>query len=286
MFSPGVRYMVWATFFFALMNAAVKMLGHLPAIEIAFLRSAVSLFLAFGIVKYNHIALPGNNPNALLLRGLFGSTSLVLYFITLQHMPLASAVTLQYLSPIFTAIMGIFMVKEKVKPWQWAFIGISFLGVLMVQGFDNRVEQLYLYLGIGSALFAGLAYNTIRQLKLTEHPLLITFYFPLVSLPITFVLLMGVTWVMPLGKDWLILIFIGLTAQTAQYFMTRSYQSDELSKVASLKYIGIVYALLFGYFIFGETFSLAAHLGMLVVLVGVILNIWYKHKLTLKETRS
>ena len=97
---------------------------------------------------------------------------------------------------------------------------------------------------------------------------------------------MGVTWVMPLGKDWLILIFIGLTAQTAQYFMTRSYQSDELSKVASLKYIGIVYALLFGYFIFGETFSLAAHLGMLVVLVGVILNIWYKHKLTLKETRS
>ncbi len=277
MFSPGVRFMLYATFFFALMNAAVKLLNHLPAIEIALLRSVVSLFLAFVIVRYNHIPLPGNNRKTLLLRGLFGSSSLVLYFITLQHMPLASAVTLQYLSPVFTAIMGIYMVKEKVKPWQWVFFGISFMGVMMVQGFDNRIEPLYLIIGIGSALFAGLAYNTIRQLKQTEHPLIITFYFPLVSLPVTILLMSGIVWVMPAGTDWMILIFIGLTAQIAQYFMTRSYQSDELSKVASLKYIGIVYALLFGYFIFGETYSLAAHLGMVVVLAGVILNIYYRH---------
>lgn len=279
MFSPGVRYMLLATFFFAFMNAAVKLLGHLPAIEIAFLRSVVSLILAYGIVKFNRIPLPGNNRKALLLRGLFGSSSLVLYFITLQHMPLASAVTLQYLSPIFTAIMGIFMVKEKVKPWQWVFFGISLAGVLLVQGFDNRIEPLYLILGIGSALFAGLAYNTIRQLKQTEHPLVITFYFPLVSLPITLLLLNGITWVMPQGNDWIILTLIGTTAQIAQYFMTRSYQSDELSKVVSLKYLGIVYALAFGYFIFGETFSMEAHVGMVVVLAGVILNIWYKHSL-------
>ena len=88
----------------------------------------------------------------------------------------------------------------------------------------------------------------------------------------------AVTWVMPEGSDWFFLVFIGLTAQVAQYFMTRSYQSDELSKVASIKYVGIVYALAFGYFLFGETFNLAAHLGMLVVLTGVILNIWYKGK--------
>lgn len=285
MLSPGVRYMLWATFFFAMMNAAVKLLGHLPAVEIAFLRSAVSLALAFGIVRYNQIPLPGNNRRALVLRGLFGSSSLILYFITLQHMPLATAVTIQYLSPIFTAIMGIFMVRENVRPWQWVFFGISFLGVVMVQGFDSRVELVYLFLGIGSALFAGLAYNTIRQLKLTEHPLVIVFYFPLVSMPICLFLMTGIDWVMPAGTDWFVLIFIGVSAQVAQYFMTRSYQSDELSKVASLKYVGIVYALLFGYFLFGETYSLAAHIGMMVVLVGVILNIWYKHRVSLREVR-
>ncbi|MBY0435929.1 MAG: DMT family transporter [Cyclobacteriaceae bacterium] len=266
-----------------MMNSAVKWLGHLPAIEIAMVRSGVSLILAYGVVKYNHIPLPGNNTRALLLRGLFGSSSLILYFITLQHMPLATAVTIQYLSPIFTAIMGIFIVKEEVKPWQWVFFIISFLGVLMVQGFDSRIDPIYLLIGIGSAFFAGLAYNTIRQLKLTEHPLVITFYFPLVSLPITVLLMIGVLWVTPHGWDWAILVFIGFTAQVAQYFMTRSYQSDELSKVASLKYLGIVYALAFGYFLFGEVFSLEAHLGMLVVLTGVVLNIWYKDFLIKKK---
>lgn len=276
MLSSGVRYMLLATFFFALMNAAVKLIGHLPAVEIALLRSLVSLIIAYGVLKYNHVPLPGNNSRALVLRGLFGSSSLVLYFITLQHMPLASAVTLQYLSPIFTAIMGIWIVREPVKPLQWVFFGISFIGVLMVQGFDSRIETNYLLLGVGSACCAGLAYNMIRQLKQSEHPLIITFYFPLVSLPVTLLLMGTVTWVWPTGMDWLILGFIGLTAQTAQYFMTKSYQSDELSKVVSLKYVGIIYALAIGYFLFGERFSLEAHIGMLVVLVGVVLNIWYK----------
>lgn len=270
--------MLLATFFFALMNAAVKSLGHLPAIEIALLRSGVSLIIAYGIVRYYRLPLPGKNSKALLLRGFFGSSSLVLYFITLQHMPLASAVTLQYLSPIFTAIMGIYLVREPVKPMQWLFFAMAFVGVLMVQGFDHRIEPLYLGLGIGAAFFAGLAYNMIRQLKLTEHPLIITFYFPLVSVPVTALLLTTITWVTPQGSDWIVLIFIGITAQIAQYFMTRSYQSDELSKVVSLKYVGIIYALLFGYFLFGETFSIEAHVGMMVVLAGVILNIWYKDR--------
>ena len=277
MFSPGVRYMLLATFFFGLMNAAVKLLGHIPAVEIAFLRSVVSLIMAFGIIRFHRIPLPGNNRKALLLRGLFGSSSLVLFFITLQHMPLASAVTVQYLSPIFTAIMGITMVKEGVKPLQWLFFLISFSGVVMVQGFDNRIEPVFLLVGIGSAFFAGLAYNTIRQLKQTEHPLVITFYFPLVSLPVTLLLMIGTDWVSPTWNDWLVLLFIGIAAQTAQYYMTRAYQSsDEISKVASLKYVGVVYALTFGYFIFGETYPAAAYAGMMIVIVGVIFNVWYK----------
>ncbi len=282
MWSPGVRYMFLATFFFALMNAAVKWLDQIPAIEIAFLRSLVSLIIAWGILRYNHVKLPGNNSKGLLLRGLFGSTSLILYFITLQNMPLASAVTLQYLSPIFTAILGIFIVREPVRPLQWVFFGVSFIGVLMVQGFDDRISPINLIIGVGSGLFAALAYNMIRQLKFTEHPLVITFYFPLVSLPVTAILLLGVDWVTPTGSDWLIVIWIGVCAQTAQYFMTRAYQAEALARVVSLKYLGIIYALLFGFFLFGETFSLAASIGMVVVLAGVLFNVWYRESEKLK----
>lgn len=100
-------------------------------------------------------------------------------------MPLASAVTLQFLSPIFTIVLGIFLVKETVRPLQWLFFLIAFLGVVMIQGFDHRVGMLDVSLGIGSAIFSALAYNTIRRLKASEHPLVIVFYFPLVALPIT-----------------------------------------------------------------------------------------------------
>ena len=115
------------------------------------------------------------------------------------------------------------------------------------------------------------------MLKQSEHPLVIVFYFPLVSIPIAGILTLF-DYVNPEGADWALLIVIGVLAQIAQYFMTRAYQSDELSKVSSLKYLGIIYALLFGYFIFGETFSVKVHLGIVMVLAGVVLNIWYRRK--------
>ena len=276
-FSAGVRYMLAATFFFAVMNALVKLLPHLPATEIAFLRSIVSLSMAYSLIRAQRVSLPGQRISALVLRGLFGSGSLILYFITLQHMPLASAVTIQYLSPIFTALLGMAMVGEHVQKVQWFLFAVSFAGVVIIQGFDQRVEPVYVAMGVGSALFAALAYNTIRQLKESEHPLVLTFYFPLVSLPVT-LLLADHSWQMPAGWDWLVLLLIGITAQTAQYFMTRSYQTDELSKVASLKYLGILYAWCFGFFIFNEAFAAPAYVGMALVIVGVVLNIWVKHR--------
>ena len=281
MISAGIRYMLFATFFFALMNVLVKTLD-LPAVEIAFFRALGSLSLAYGILKIKRISLPGNNIKGLILRGFFGSTSLVFYFITLQNMPLASAVTIQFLSPIFTTVLGIFLVKESVKPLQWFFFAMAFAGVILIQGFDQRVSLEYLMLGIGSAIFSALAYNMIRMLKDSEHPLVIVFYFPLVTLPITgfFTIFQ---FEMPHGWDWGIMLLIGILAQLGQYFMTRAYQVDELSKISSMKYIGIIYALFFGAVFFDEHFTFQVYLGIGVVLVGVILNIWYKHLLQKKK---
>jgi drug/metabolite transporter (DMT)-like permease len=277
MITRGVRYMLLASFFFALMNVAVKSLGHLPAVEIAFIRSAVSLMLSLGLIRAAGIALPGKNVKGLLLRGFFGAFSLILFFITLQHMPLATAVTIQYLSPIFASLMAMIALKERVLPLQWLFFAIAFTGVVVVQGFDGGGLWLYLGVAVASALFAGLAYTMIRQLKDSEHPLLIIFYFPLVSLPVSLAFTLT-DWTMPSGWDWPVLVFVGLSAQAAQYFMTRSYQEEDLSKVASLKYVGIIYALLFGYFLFGESFTLQSYAGMALVLVGVSLNLWYRHQ--------
>lgn len=270
--------MLLAGFVFALMNVFVKLVPGIPATEIVFFRSVVSLVLSYVILKGRRIHLWGENKKILLFRGLSGAVALILYFITLQAIPLASAVTIQFLSPIFTSILGVFIVKERVKPVQWLFFLLAFAGIIIIQGFDPRITPLYLIIGIFAAFFSGLAYNFIRKLKTSEHPLVIVLYFPLVTLPVTG-LYSFIEWVPPSGWEWLILLLIGVLTQIAQYFMTKAYQAEELSKVASLKYVSIIYALGFGWVIFDETFNAMTYIGMVVVLLGVSLNIWYKHSI-------
>jgi len=274
--------MLQASFFFAVMNVMVKQVSNIPAVEVVFFRSIVSLVLSYGFLKRQKVSVWGTNKGILILRGLAGSIALCCFFITVQNIPLASATTIHYLSPIFTAIIGIYFVKERVHKWQWLFFAISFGGILIIQGFDARVSVGYAILGVVAAFLSGVAYNCIRKLKDSEHPLVIIFYFPLVTLPIAGIYLLF-DWVRPEGIEWIWLLLIGLSTQFAQYFMTKSYQSEDLSKVASLNYIGIIYALGFGYVFFDESYGWLVYTGMGVMLVGVILNIWYKTKFSNKS---
>lgn len=271
----SVKSMLLAGIFFALMNVSVKFIPHIPAIEIILFRSLFSLIFSYAILKQQKVPVFGNNKKLLVLRGVVGSVGLITFFYTLQKIPLASAVTIQYLSPIFTTILGIFLVKERVKPIQFLFFAISFAGVLVVQGFDSRVNLFYAAIGVTSAIFSGLAYNVIRKLKNTEHPLVIIFYFPLVTLPIATVV-SYFTWVQPVGWDWAILLWIGICTQTAQYFMTVAYQNANVAKVSSMTYLGLLYALFFGFLLFGETFGTMSYVGMGLVLLGILLNLRVK----------
>lgn len=275
--TQGVRYMLIATFVFSLMKVCVKLIPHIPAIEIILFRSVISLVICVYYLNKQKVSVWGNNKPVLILRGVVGAIALITFFTLLQQIPLATATTLQYLAPIFTAILGIFLVKEKVKPVQWIFFALSFAGVIMVQGFDSRISHKHLILGIIASLFMGLAYNFVRKLKNSEHPLVIIFYFPLVMLPVTGIW-SATIWVQPEGWDWLILLAVGLCTQIAQYFMTKSYQSEEVSKVSIINYVSIIYALTFGWLIFDETFNLMTYAGMGLVLVGVVLNVVLKNK--------
>jgi len=119
-----MRAMLLSTFAFFLANICVKQVAHIPAMETVFFRCVVAGFMCL-IGLYRAGASPvGSNHTYLILRGVFGTTALFCFFLTLQQMPLASAQTIQYLSPIFTAIIAIFLLKENVLPAQWIFYAI------------------------------------------------------------------------------------------------------------------------------------------------------------------
>lgn len=286
----GILYMLLSSFCFALVNLVVKILGdrnelfptiqNYPEFELVFFRCIVSLTICITVIKVKKIPFFGVNKKWLFVRGLAGSTSLTLFFYTLSNLPMAIATVIQYLSPIFTIIFAIYLNKQKVKPIQWLFFLISMTGIASIGlGKDNGTAISFFWIGMGliSAIFSGIAYNAIIKCSKTDHPVTVVMYFPLVAAPITFVLLCINGYVIPQGIEWLLLLFIGVLTQIAQVCMTRAFNSDEASRVTPVKYVGIIYAVSIGFFVFNETLSLYTVLGIILVLLGVLLNTFLKH---------
>lgn len=274
----AVIYMLISVVGFALMNLTVKYLDRLPATELVLFRSIVSLVLSLYFIRRRKLSPWGNQKNYLIGRGIAGVTALSLFFYTLQKLPLGSAITLQYLSPVFTALFGIFILKEKVKWWQWLFFAISFAGIAIIKGFDSQISPLLFVLGISSSIFAGLAYNFIRKVKNTDHPLVVVFYFPLIATPVM-AIISAFHWVSPIGWEWALLLLMGLLTQIAQVNMTKALQLVEANEITAFKYLGVVFALGFDYFLFGYTYNWAVLVGMVLVISGVIFNIFLKARM-------
>lgn len=266
----GVQAMLLSAFCFALMNLCVRMLPNIPAHEAVFFRALGMTAIGALLLWRARIPPLGSHRKALVLRSLFGMTALTAYFYTLKHMPLASAVTLQYLSPVFSTLLAIPMLGEKVAARRWGYFGLCLLGVVMVKGFDPRVSLPMLGLSLFSGFCSGVAYNHVRSLRGLEHPYVILFYFSGLNL----VLIAPYTllhFVMPTGPDWLWLAAMAALTHLAQLCLTQALQSEKMAVVTPLNYTGVLYALLFGWFLFGEAIGPLALAGMGLIILGVVL---------------
>ena len=242
--------------------------------ETVFFRCIVATIICVYGLRRAKASLIGSNHLMLLLRGMFGTTALFCFFLTLQQMPLASAQTIQYVSPIFTATIAIFVLGEKVNGMQWIFYAIAFSGVLVIERFDERISPFYLALGILSAFCSGMAYNLDRSLRGKEHPLTVVLHFQLVGAIVGFIS-MFFQWETPQGWDWLYLFLIGVFSQIGQMFLTHALQRERIAGVAIINYTGLIYALTVGWFVFGEAQPIISLLGMLLVVAGVIMSVMY-----------
>jgi drug/metabolite transporter (DMT)-like permease len=275
--SIGVRSMFLSTFFFAMANVCVKQVAHLPAMEIVFFRCLLGVAFCFYGLRRANASVVGANHKVLALRGIFGTVALYFFFVTVQNIPLASAMTIQYLSPIFTAVIAIFLLREKVRLPQWVFYAIAFAGVLLIEQFDARVSPFYLLLGIVSAFGSGVAYNLVRSLKEKEHPLTVVFHFQFIGM-IAGLVFTVFNWRTPAGWDWFYLVLIGIFSQLGQIFLTDALQREKAASVAIIVYTGLIYGISIGWIAFGETQAAGSLIGMLLVVIGVVLSILYSRR--------
>lgn len=235
------------------------------------------------IIKYRGYGFFGVNKKWLLIRGISGTVALTIFFMTIQHLPFAIAAVIQYLAPIFTMLFTMLLIGDRIFKVQWLFVALAFIGVALISLQDilsnnNTLSIDYLWLGLGmlSASISGIAYTAIVKLKSTDHPINIVLYFPMVSIPFMVIWCLF-DYVHPVGIEWLFLLIIGVFTQFAQILLTKALHYGHASVIAPFQYLGIIYALLIGLFIFDERLNLIVYVGVFLILTGVLLNTIYRH---------
>ncbi len=287
----GILYIVLSGLSFLVVNFLVKIMGtgpeqlllpgtqKIPAHELVLARSIISFIISFAILKNRGLSILGNNRKWLLVRGTSGMIALTIFFYSIHYLPLAIASTVQYLAPVFTVVFALLFLKEKVLKLQWLFIIIAFIGVALIS-FNNLlsdgksevlINYTWLGLGIVSAAFSGIAYAAIVKLKATDTPMNIVIYFPMLSIPIMSLWCLF-DFVLPKGKEWLILIIIGIFTQIAQVLLTKALHEDKASVITPFQYLGAIYAAFVGYFVFDERLSFLVYIGISCILIGVVFN--------------
>lgn len=280
----GARYMLFSALGFALMGACVKLahLDGIPILEIIAARAIVSVFLSYADIKRKRIPMWGQRRGLLLSRGLAGTFALICVYYALVNMPFAEATMLQYLNPMFTAVLAIIFLGERVQKSTLACIMLSFIGLLIIVRpdflFGNISSDYSLFAIVAAVLGAfgsGVAYVLVRKLSASEDPSVIIIYFPLVALPLSIILL-GNDFVMPQGMTWIWLLLVGVFTQVGQLGLTKAMQTETASQATSFAYTQVVFAAVLGWLIFSELPSVWTFVGGGLIILGAFVNIAYR----------
>ncbi|WP_240642339.1 DMT family transporter [Nonlabens xiamenensis] len=273
----AILFMILSTMAFAVMNTQAKHLSEqgFSAYQLLFFRSLGTLMITMPYLVWKRMSIWGNKRGLLVLRGVAGAASLLLYFASLSHLPVGTAVVLRYLSPIFAAFIAVVWLKESVRPIQWLFFLLAFAGVLLIKGVGGDMSWLGLGLILSSAIILGLVFVSIAKIGTSDHPMVIINYFMAMG-TILGGLLSIYFWKNPIGTQWWWLIGLGWIGFIGQLFMTKAFQMAATHQVAPLKYLEVLFTVMMGIVWFGEFYSLWALLGMVMVLTGLLLNMFFK----------
>tara|TARA_B100000579_G_scaffold65198_1_gene48486 strand:- start:610 stop:1428 length:819 start_codon:yes stop_codon:yes gene_type:complete len=216
-------------------------------------------------------------------RCLAGLIALISIFIALRNLPLATVVSISFAAPIFTTIFSIFLLNEKVGLYRWLAVIVGFIGIVIIS--EPGLSSLNLYYIYPVIFCLGLSYVAIaiRKLSSTEPVWLISFFFSFSIMILSFFSFYQ-KWIMPDFLDLFLLSMIGILGGLANLWLSQSYKLSEVSLVTPLKYLALVFAIIFGYFIWDEVPTSKTLIGATLVILSSI--IIFKRENTLKKNLS
>lgn len=284
LFPVGVRFMILSALGFALMSACVKYVSEkgIPLFEIVAARAIVSWVISYLDVKRKRISLWGNNKPLLISRGVMGTSALICVYYSVTTLPLAEATILQYVNPVFTALLGVFFLKERVQVSTIICILMCLIGLFFMvkpsigESLPTHLPMFSVGVALMGAMFSSVAYIIVRKLSQTEDSSVIIFYFPLVALPISLILI-GDDFIWPSMHIIVMLVLLGIFTQVGQFGLTKAMQTQAAGKASAYSYVQILFSALLGVLFFSEIPSLWTYLGGIFIVTGALINVFGQH---------
>jgi drug/metabolite transporter (DMT)-like permease len=282
-------WMLVAGFLFATMGVFVKLgSAHYGAAELAFYRSLVTFLAMLGLLaaRRGRGTLATRYFGMHLLRAIVGSISLIGYFYAITELPLATAQTLNYTSPLFLAIGTVVLLGERFSGRLVAAIVVGFAGVaLLLQPTFREGKEAAALIGLFSGIFSSWAYLSVRTLgRLGEPDWRVVFWFGLVASVMCAGWQLATSTFHPLtGENIWILAGVGLCGTLAQLAMTRAYRTGNTLVVGSLSYSTLVFGAVATRLVWSERMAPLEWAGMLVIVASGIMAMRAERKEDVEE---
>ena len=281
----GFFYMFISVCAFSLMDVIVKWSDDYPVGQVLFFRGFCGIIpILFLIPKDRYLDFyKTTRPFLHFKRCLAGLIALVSIFVALRNLPLATVVSISFAAPIFITIFSIFLLTEKVGLYRWLAVIVGFVGIIFIT--EPGFSSLNLYYIYPIIFCLGLSYVAIaiRKLSSTEPAWLISFFFSFSIMLLSF-LSFYQGWILPNLLDLFLLSMVGILGGLANLWLSQSYKYSEVSLVSPLKYLALVFAIIFGYFIWNEVPTSKTLLGALLVIFSSI--IIFRREMYLKKKLS
>lgn len=272
---------------FALTMALIKLAGErLHVTQILLVRQIVMALIVLPVlIKSFPDSFKTTRIKLHLLRVCVALVAMLCGFYAVIHMPLADVTAIGFAKAFFVTMFAIWLLKEKVGPRRWGAVLVGFIGViLMIRPGSDGFDPISLLALISSAA-AGLVMVLLRILSRTEKPTT-TLSYQAYLVGIVMIIPGYYFWLEPTLREWLLMLVIGVFSYGAQMLNIYAYKWGEASVLASLDYIRILYATMFGYFLFDSLPGPYTWAGALVIVAASIYTVHRERKQNRNLARS
>ncbi len=269
----GIVYILGAAMCFALMNLFVRTAGDLPVMQKVFFRNLIAAIFACAVLLRSKKKFHIQSKSSLLflfLRSLIGFIGVILNFFAIDRLNISDASILNKLSPFFAIIFSVFLIKEKPKLWEIAFVILAFVGAVFVINPSLSWEVIPAIAGFGGGMCAGFAYTCVRVLgKKGERGEMTVFFFSAFSTVVALPFL--IAFYQPMSAWQLIsLLLAGLSATGGQFFITSAYRHAPAKELAVYDYAQVLFAALLGFFFLDQIPEWNSFVGYVIIIGAAV----------------